>query len=90
MNTVPDNEIQIQIRSFAQLREKMGVAAYTLRLPAGSPLADLQTALLEVFPAIANDLPGVKFAVNQSYVRDLQQVLNDGDEVALIPPVSGG
>lgn len=76
--------MRIDVRLFAGLREQAGRRSTTLELPDDASVAD-------VFPALdlGAEPPGLLFAVNRAYVsRDA--VLVDGDEVALIPPVSGG
>jgi molybdopterin converting factor subunit 1 len=82
--------IKIQIRSFAQLREKMGSSSLAFELPIGSTLTDCSLALLKAYPKLSQELSQIRWAVNQEYARDMTLVLNAGDEVALIPPVSGG
>jgi MoaE-MoaD fusion protein len=76
--------MKVEIRLFAGLRELAGTRAIELELPVGSTTADIWPRLdLGVEPA------GLLVAVNKSYAaRDT--VLVEGDEVALIPPVSGG
>ena len=76
--------MKVVVRLFAGLRELAGTRATEIELPAGSTAADVWPALeLGAEPA------GLLVAVNKSYApRD--SVLVDGDEVALIPPVSGG
>jgi molybdopterin synthase catalytic subunit len=81
--------MRIHIKLFAILRERAGVAALALDLPPGDTVADAARAVAERCPAVAPYLPRVAFAVNQSYARP-DVVLHDGDELALIPPVSGG
>ncbi len=76
--------MNITIRLFAQLRERAGASELELELPDGASVAD---ALREV-GEIADGLPLV-MAVNREYA-DEQQELAPGDELALIPPVSGG
>jgi len=82
--------MKIQVKTFAQLREKTGAAVHTLELAEAATLADCQQAFLTRFPALNHDLQHCRLAVNQCYERDLAIVLQDGDEIALIPPVSGG
>ena len=72
------------MRLFAMLRERAGTREVTLRLPEGARVSD---ALAEL-GSIAEGLPLV-MAVNREYA-DEDQVLDSGDELALIPPVSGG
>jgi MoaE-MoaD fusion protein len=76
--------VKVTVRLFAGLRERAGVAERELDLPAGSRAYDAWSEL-----AIGAAPPGLLLAVNRQYV-DHDHVLSDGDEVAFIPPVSGG
>jgi MoaE-MoaD fusion protein len=76
--------MEVTVRLFAMLRERAGAREVTLSLPDGARVSD---ALAEL-GAIAEGLPLV-MAVNRVYA-DEDQVLDPGDELALIPPVSGG
>ncbi|MBT9546695.1 MAG: MoaD/ThiS family protein [Candidatus Sericytochromatia bacterium] len=82
--------MKIQLKTFAQLREKTGAALHTLELSEDATLASCLDVFLALFPALEHDLNHCRTALNQSYVRDLNTQLHEGDEVALIPPVSGG
>lgn len=76
--------MRVAIRLFAGLRELAGKRAAEIDLPDGSTAADIWSAL-----DLGTEPPGLLLAVNKRYVpRDT--VLVEGDEVALIPPVSGG
>jgi molybdopterin synthase catalytic subunit/molybdopterin converting factor small subunit len=78
--------MEVTVRLFAMLRERAGGAReVTLSLPDGARVRDALAALGDVAPP---ELPLV-MAVNREYARD-DQVLDAGDELALIPPVSGG
>jgi molybdopterin converting factor subunit 1 len=80
----------IRVRLFAILRERAGdVGEITLELPPGARARDVAARVSEKHPALRALLPRVAFAVNREYV-DADRELNDGDELALIPPVSGG
>ena len=79
----------ITVKLFALLRDRAGAAETTLELRDGASVADAAAALGQKFPAIADFLPRTAFAVNQSYVSKTE-ILHAGDELALIPPVSGG
>lgn len=81
--------MQISVRLFAVLREAAGAADLVLQLPEGATVASLAEPLLARYPALGRHLPRVAFAVNRSYASR-ETPLHDGDEVALIPPVSGG
>jgi MoaE-MoaD fusion protein len=76
--------MEVTVRLFAMLRERAGCPAVTLELPEGARVAD---ALAEL-DGLADGLPLV-MAVNREYA-DEGRVLDAGDELALIPPVSGG
>ena len=76
--------MRVAVRLFAGLREIAGTRATEIELPSGSTAADVWPAL-----ELGAEPPGLLVAINKSYAaRD--SVLADGDEVALIPPVSGG
>jgi molybdopterin synthase catalytic subunit/molybdopterin converting factor small subunit len=72
------------VRLFAGLREQVGTGRRELELDDGATVADVWPAL-----GLGDEPPGLLYAVNQAYAAREQQ-LADGDEVALIPPVSGG
>jgi MoaE-MoaD fusion protein len=76
--------VRVTVRLFAGLRERAGFGERTLELPDHAGLA-------EVWPALGLDEepPGLLYAVNRAYAAP-ESELADGDEVALIPPVSGG
>jgi molybdopterin converting factor subunit 1 len=80
--------MKIHIRLFASLRERLGHAELDREIQAGASVADLLAALESEFPALAG-CGRVAYAVNSEY-SDTSQTLTDGDELALIPPVSGG
>ena len=72
------------VRLYAMLRERAGVPELTLELPEGARVRDALASL----EGIAEGIPLV-MAVNREYA-DAEQALDPGDELALIPPVSGG
>jgi molybdopterin synthase catalytic subunit len=78
--------LSVKVRFFAHYRERAGDRSRQVDLPAGSTVGDLLRALA----GQGTELPGeASVAVNHAYAgRD--QALSDGDEVAFIPPVSGG
>jgi MoaE-MoaD fusion protein len=76
--------VQITVRLFAGLRENAGTARRDVELPDGSTLGDVWPAL-----DLGDEPPGLLYAVNREYAEPGLE-LSDGDEVALIPPVSGG
>jgi molybdopterin synthase catalytic subunit len=76
--------MEVTVRLFAILRERAGAAEVVLDLPDGARVADALAKLHE----LAEGLPLV-MAVNREYA-DAERTLAPGDELALIPPVSGG
>jgi molybdopterin synthase catalytic subunit len=76
--------VQVEVRLFAMLRERAGESRLTLELPDGARVRDALDELSE----LADGLPLV-MAVNREYASP-DQCLGPGDELALIPPVSGG
>jgi MoaE-MoaD fusion protein len=76
--------VQVSIRLFAGLRERAGTGSRRLDLDDGATLADVWPAL-----DLGDEPSGLLYAVNKRYA-DVGTALADGDEVALIPPVSGG
>jgi molybdopterin converting factor subunit 1 len=79
----------VKVLFFAALYERVGMRQVTMELPEGSTVAELQRTLAERFPQLATYGSSLLFAVNAAYVPS-NEPLRDGDEVALIPPVSGG
>lgn len=78
----------VRVRFFASLRERLRTSEASRELPPGAIVQDLLDALRSDFPDLASS-GRVSIAVNAEYV-DTRHALADGDEVALIPPVSGG
>ena len=76
--------MQVTVRLFAMLRDRAGAPQVTLELPEGARVADA----LDELSRLAEGLPLV-MAVNRQYAS-ADRVLEPGDELALIPPVSGG
>jgi MoaE-MoaD fusion protein len=81
--------IAVRVRLFARLREQAGTETEMLELPAASTLADVYDGLRKRHPALETDRGAVRVALNQEF-SDWTAPVQDGDEVAFIPPVSGG
>ena len=79
----------VTIRLFARLREIAGAAELTQELPAGATARTAWETLAAKFPELAAYDSVASCAVNEEYAR-FNTALNDGDEVAFLPPVSGG
>src|SRR3954454_24631572 len=76
--------VEVTVRLFAMLRERAGSDSVTLTLPEGARVRDALDSLAD----LAEGIPLV-MAVNREYASE-EHVLAAGDELALIPPVSGG
>ncbi|HXG76016.1 MAG TPA: molybdenum cofactor biosynthesis protein MoaE [Gaiellaceae bacterium] len=76
--------MQVRVRLFAALRERAGAGSVEVELPEGATVGDVWAAL-----GLGEEPPGLLFARNRAYA-DRSAALAPGDEVALIPPVSGG
>ncbi len=81
--------MRIEVRLFAQARERVGSARAALELPAGSRVADALAALERAHPALGELGPHLAIAVDGTLARP-GDPLADGCELALLPPVSGG
>jgi len=77
------------VRLFASYREKAGESEIQIELPQEATVGFLATLVADRYPGITQRPDSLVIAVNQEYTDHLHG-LSDGDEVALIPPVSGG
>jgi MoaE-MoaD fusion protein len=79
----------LRLKLFATLRERAGASDLDREFSNGVSVGEIWRALTREFPALAGQEEALSFAVNQEYVKpDFRP--GDGDEVAFIPPVSGG
>ena len=76
--------VNVKVRLFAALREQAGSGTLELELADGATVADVWPRL-----GLGDEPSGLLYARNRAYV-DRAESLSEGDEVALIPPVSGG
>ncbi len=79
----------MRVLFFAQLQDVTGCATTELAAPSSLNREQLWAMLLEKFPSLATHRPTVRLARNWEYA-DAETRFDDDDEVALIPPVSGG
>lgn len=89
-------EVEVKVLYFAAAREAVGLREEPLRVRGAREgqaptLADLRRALERRHPRAAEAIAGVALALNLEYAEDEDGArLREGDEVALIPPISGG
>jgi len=81
--------MKINVKLFAVVREIARASELSVDLPAGSPAASVLESLLRSYPLLRPYEGYLRIAVNNDYV-DGAHLLHENDEVAVIPPVSGG
>jgi molybdopterin converting factor subunit 1 len=74
---------------FAAARDATGVAAWRCDDPVVTTVGDLRKRIMDQFPGIRMLLSRCAIAVNQEYASD-EQSITTTDEIAVLPPVSGG
>jgi molybdopterin converting factor subunit 1 len=79
--------MKVTVKFFASVREVVGARSQTIEIADGCTVGDLWRQYAEKYPRLTK--LGLGYAVNHEYAM-ADRVLHDGDEVALIPPVSGG
>ena len=80
--------MRITVRFFAILKDRAGTTQATLDVPEASSIAQALQEITRHYPAVGG-FGSIAFAVNQTYAS-ADTVLHDNDELALLPPVSGG
>ena len=81
--------MRVTVRLFARLRDVAGQATCECELDAGASVADVWRAVTRRLPALEPFGASLSAAVNADFARMTASV-GDGDEVAFLPPVSGG
>ncbi len=81
--------MRVHLRFFAAVRERVRAAEATRELAGPTTVEDLWDQIRREHPSLRELGGGVAFALNQEYV-DSKTMVQDNDEVAFIPPVSGG
>jgi MoaE-MoaD fusion protein len=80
--------MRVHVLPFGVLKDWLGASATTLEMPEGASVGDLLDRVAELQPA-APALRGIAVSVNAEYAT-ASHLLRDGDEIGLLPPVSGG
>ena len=81
--------MRVKVRLFARLRELVGNGELDRDVPAGATVRTVWDLLVRDYPAIGPYTDSLSCAVNIDYAR-MTTAVSDGDEVAFLPPVSGG
>src|SRR5215831_15341344 len=81
--------MQVRLLFFATLKDIVGARQMQLEVPRGATVGDVLTHLETTYPRIKDYRPVVLTAINEEYV-DKSAAVQEGDEVAIFPPVSGG
>lgn len=81
--------MRVTVRLFARLRDLAGAAELVRDVPAPATVQTIWSALVAELPALREYERTMSVAVNAEYAR-MAAAVHDGDEVAFLPPVSGG
>lgn len=81
--------MHVTVRLFARLRDIVGIGELRRELPAGATAGDVWNTLAAEHAALSAYRQVSSCAVNEEYAS-FSAALHDGDEVAFLPPVSGG
>jgi len=81
--------MRVTVRLFARLRDIAGAGEMAREAPAGANVGAVWASLVTEFPELAAYEKSISCAVNADYSRFTAMVA-DGDEIAFLPPVSGG
>ena len=81
--------MKVTVRLFASFREAAGTPHHVAELAPGTTVSQLWGQLVELHPRLGPMSRSAAFAINGTYTRT-DATLHEGDEVAFLPPVSGG
>ena len=81
--------MSIEVKLFAVAKEIAQAETFQMESDGPISIAEVREKMASAFPELARVLGHTRFAVNAAYATD-QQLVSDSDEVAIIPPVSGG
>ena len=81
--------VKVTVKLFAAYQEAYGVPELTLEFPKGTTVRAVRDCLIDEYPQLEQWRQVTRFGINLQFVEE-DTPLNDGDEVVLIPPVSGG
>ena len=82
--------VRITVLYFAAVKELCQKSEEVFFVSEGTDTTQLLTSITEKYPSLQPIIPAIILSLNLEFVGDLPKILHDGDEVALIPPISGG
>ena len=86
---MPEPAIKVTVKLFAVYQEAYGTSELILELPQGTSVVEVRDRLIKEHPELIQWRNVTRFGINLQFVEP-ETLLKDGDEVVLIPPVSGG
>ena len=81
--------MRVTVRLFARLRDIAGSGELAREAPAGATVAAVWSSLVAEYPELSAYEKSISCAINADYSR-FTAAVSDGDEIAFLPPVSGG
>jgi molybdopterin converting factor subunit 1 len=81
--------VLVTVRLFAMLRDIAGTAELPCDVAPGATIGTVWETLVRTFPDLASYERSISSAVNADYAR-MDQIVREGDDIAFLPPVSGG
>ena len=81
--------MKVTVLFFASLKEISGENSVELELEENATADSVKLKIISIYPKMEPLLNYVRIAINQEFA-DAETVINDGDELAILPPVSGG
>lgn len=85
----PNSSVTVTVKLFAAYQEACGVSELALEFPIGTPVVEVRERLIAEHPELSQWRDVTRFGINLDFAEP-HTILQDGDEVVLIPPVSGG
>jgi molybdopterin synthase sulfur carrier subunit len=89
MKPMENNSVHITVKLFAAYQDAYGTPEMTLEIPPQTPVLAVCDRLIADHPELEKWRSLTRFGINLQFAEP-DAILKDGDEVVLIPPVSGG